>query len=42
MSVTATVLLVVMDLSGVFCVADSGVLRDTFLWMFFKHHRFSF
>jgi len=22
----------VMDLSGVFCVADSGVLQDTFLW----------
>jgi len=21
-----------MDLSGVFCVADSGVLQDTFLW----------
>jgi len=32
MSVTATVLLDVMDLSGVFCVADSGVLQDTFLW----------
>jgi len=26
------VLLDVMDLSGVFCVADSGVLQDTFLW----------
>jgi len=22
----------VMDLSGVFCVADSGVLQDTILW----------
>jgi len=32
MSVPATVLLDVMDLSGVFCVADSGVLQDTFLW----------
>jgi len=32
MSVTATVLLDVMDLSGVFCVADSGVLQDTILW----------
>jgi len=32
MSVTATVLLDVMDLSGVFCVADSGVLQDVFLW----------
>jgi len=32
MSVTATVLLDVMDLSGVFCGADSGVLQDTFLW----------
>ena len=21
-----------MDLSGVFCVADSGVLQDAFLW----------
>ena len=28
MSVTATVLLDVTDLSGVFCVADSGVLQD--------------
>jgi len=26
------VLLDVMDLSGVFCVADSGVLQDTILW----------
>jgi len=32
MSVTATVLLDVMDLSGVFCVADSGVLQGTFPW----------
>jgi len=32
MSVTATVLLDVIDLSGVFCVADSGVLQDTILW----------
>jgi len=32
MSVTATVLLNVMDLSGVFCVADSGVLQDTIPW----------
>jgi len=32
MSVTATVLLDVMDLSGVFCVADSGVLQDAILW----------
>mgnify|MGYP007080394802 CR=1 FL=1 len=32
MSVTATVLLDVMDLSEVFCVADSGVLQDTILW----------
>jgi len=31
-SVAATVLLDVMDLSGVFCVADSGVLQDTILW----------
>ena len=30
MSVTATVLLNVMDLSGVFCVADSDVLQDIF------------
>ena len=32
MSVAATVLLNVMDLSGVFCVADSDVLQDTILW----------
>jgi len=32
MSVTATVRLDVMDLSGVFCGADSGVLQDSFLW----------
>jgi len=32
MSVTAAVLLDVMDLSGVFCVADSGVLQDAILW----------
>jgi len=32
MNVTATVLLDVMDLSGVVCVADSGVLQDTILW----------
>jgi len=31
-SVTATVLLDVMDLSGVSLVADSCVLQDTFLW----------
>jgi len=38
MSVTATVLLDVMDLSGVFCVADSGVLQDTFLWNSMRMH----
>jgi len=32
MSVTATVLLDIIDVSGVFCVADSCVLQDTFLW----------
>jgi len=32
MSVTAAVLLDVMDLSGVFCVVDSGVLQHTILW----------
>ena len=32
MSVTVAVLLDVMDLSGVFCVADSGVLQDAILW----------
>jgi len=32
MSVTAAVPLDVINLSGVFCVADSGVLQDTSLW----------
>jgi len=32
MSVAAAVPLDVMDLSGVFCVADSGVLQDAILW----------
>jgi len=31
-SVAAAVLLDVMDLSGVFCVADSSVLQDAILW----------
>jgi len=38
MSVTATVLLDVMDLSVVFCVADSGILQDTFLWNSVRMH----
>jgi len=32
MSVAAAALLGVMDLSGVFCVADSGALQDVILW----------
>jgi len=32
MSVICYCAIGVMDLSGVFCVADSGVLQDTFLW----------
>jgi len=32
MSVAATVVLYAMDLSGVFCVADSDVLQDAILW----------
>jgi len=40
MSVTATVLLDVMDLSGVFCVADSGV-QDTILWNSVGMHTYS-
>jgi len=27
-----------MDLSGVFCAADSGVLQDAFLWNFMGMH----
>jgi len=37
-SVTGAVLLDVMDLSVVFCVADSGVLQDTFLWNSMEMH----